>query len=339
MNEERKNINKEELFLSIGLDHPDSVVLRWIRARKWNIDQALEQFYQTILWRSKRNLKQILSDGEFGLNEDEISTGKTTFIGFDKMGRPINYVSVRDHIRGQFDLQSTEKLTIFIMETARKLLHSPMETVTVIFDMSDFSLRNMDYQHVKFLIHLLESFYPESLGLVLIVNAPWIFNSCWLLIKSWIDPVVQNKIQFIKNFNDLLQYIDQTVLPKRLNGLQSNFIYIPPTEKDHLMFKTFRNDFHGENQSKNDHYLAIDYFIQITSQWIQILNQNQDKQDFYSIEQQRFKSIQQLKDKFENRLPYLHTQTHYHRIHMINETIFHSLYQKISQIESEKLNK
>lgn len=73
---------------------------------------------------------------------------------------------------------------------------------TIIFDMKDFSLSNMvgmivlfvpeiekliliqDFPPVKFIIKCFEANYPESLGLLLIHNAPWVFASWFLLFRS-----------------------------------------------------------------------------------------------------------------------------------------------------------
>lgn len=50
--------------------------------------------------------------------------------------------------------------------------------------MTGFTLANMDYHPVKFMIQCFEANYPESLGVVLVHNAPWLFQG--LLI---FDPV------------------------------------------------------------------------------------------------------------------------------------------------------
>lgn len=42
--------------------------------------------------------------------------------------------------------------------------------------MTGFSLANMDYQPIKFMIQCFEANYPESLGAVLVHNAPWMFQ-------------------------------------------------------------------------------------------------------------------------------------------------------------------
>jgi hypothetical protein len=245
-------------------------------------------------------------------------------MGNDKVGRPINYVSVKDHIKDQFPTESTEKLTVFIMETGRKLLQSPNESATVIFDLTDFSLRNMDYQHLKFLIQLLQNYYPESFALGLIINAPWIFNGCWYIIRPWLDPVVESKIHFINNLDDITQFIDRSVLPKQLNGTHPDFNYIPPTEEDLAMLNAFRNDKEGKVKAEEIHREAVQNFLQITHRWTHEDETNE-------ILEERIKAKKELSDAFEQLSPYVSTRTHYHRIGEINEPIFDILYQRIQE--------
>ncbi|CAF4158857.1 unnamed protein product [Adineta steineri] len=313
-----------EIFLASGYDNPDMILLRWLRARKWNINGAFQQFIDTIKWRHEWGVKELLAKGETDLCSEEIQTGKSYFMGHDKVGRPINYVSVKDHIKGQFPLESTEKLTVFTMEIGRKLLHSPNESVTVIFDMTGFGLKNMDYPHLKFLIHLLQNYYPESFALGFIINAPWIFNGCWYIIKPWLDPVVESKIHFINNLDDLFQYIDPSMLPKQLNGTQTNFNYIPPTDQDLIMLNTFQNDKQGKIIAEETHRKAAQKYLDITQKWAQ-----GDQID--NLIEERTKVTKELRDAFEQLTPYVNTKTHYHRSGAIHEPIFDITYQRIKE--------
>jgi hypothetical protein len=317
-------IYEAELFLAIGYDNPDVILLRWIRARKWDINRALQQLLDTIKWRHDWGVKEFIEKGETDICSEELLTGKSYFMGNDKFGRPINYVSVKDHIKDQFPSESTEKLTVFTMETGRKLLQSPNESVTVIFDMTDFSLKNMDYQHLKFLINLLQNYYPESFSLGLILNAPWIFNSCWYIIRPWLDPVVENKIHFINNLDDLNQFIDPSVLPKRLNGTQPDFNYILPTDEDLVMLNAFRNDKEGKIKAEEKHREAVQNYLNATYQWAR-------QDDTNEILEERTKAAKELKDAFEQLVPYVSTKTHYHRIGAINEPIFDIVYRRIQE--------
>ncbi|CAF4648122.1 unnamed protein product [Rotaria sp. Silwood2] len=318
------SIYGKELFYTFGYNNPDVTVLRWLRARKWNVNLALEQLIDTLKWRFQCSVNQLVSKGESELCYEEILTGKTFYIGYDRDGRPIDYVSVKDHIKGQFSSESTEKLTVFSMEIGRKLLQSPIESVTVIFDMTGFSMKNMDYQHTHFILNLLQNHYPESLGLALIVNAPWLFNSCWHIIKLWLDPVVESKFHFINNLEDLTKFIDLSNIPKRLNGNKQDFNYIPPTEQDNIMLSALRDDSSGNEKAKENHKQASINYLRVTYEWA---CKKHDK----NILEQRTQAMKELRDAYEKLIPYISTRTHYHRNGFLHEPIFDITYQKIQQ--------
>ena len=317
-------VREAELFLAVGYDNPDTVLLRWLRARRWEVQTALELFLDTIQWRQDWGVKEFVAKGERDLCEEEVRTGKSYFMGQDKDGRPINYVSARDHVKDQFTSDDTEKLTVFTMETGRKLLRSPYESVTVVFDMTDFSLKNMDYQHLKFLVHLLQNYYPESFALGLIVNAPWIFNSCWFIIKRWLDPVVHNKIHFVNSFDELAQFIHPDSIPRKLNGNHPDFQYIPATEEDLAMLEAFRNDVEGKRRAEDIHRQAVEKYLKITDRWVR-------EEESREIVEERMKATEELRNAFEQLVPYIHTRTHYHRTGAIDEPMFEILHQRIQE--------
>ena len=170
------------LFRSIALDHPDVLVLRWLHARKWDVDAAVDQLMGTLNGRYEWGVDTLLAKGENDLLQEEILLGKTYFLGRDKQDRPINSIHVKDHIKDQFPIEATEKLGILSVETSRKLLPNSIVTGTVVLDLDEFGVQNMNYQLVKFFLHLLENYYPETLGLALVLHAPLVFYSWWAII-------------------------------------------------------------------------------------------------------------------------------------------------------------
>lgn len=73
-------------------EDPDALLLRFLRARKWNVDQAFSMLASTLKWRIETNLMQILAAGEQGLCKEEgvlrnFKLGKTYYRGTDKEGR------------------------------------------------------------------------------------------------------------------------------------------------------------------------------------------------------------------------------------------------------------
>ena len=90
--------------------------------------------------------------------------------------------------------------------------------------MTDFSMANMDYTPVKFMIKCFEANYPESLGSVLVYKSPWIFHGIWKIIKGWLDPVVAAKVHFAGNVDELAEWIPRGQIMKELGGDEA-FVY------------------------------------------------------------------------------------------------------------------
>lgn len=86
--------------------------------------------------------------------------------------------------------------------------------------MTDFSMANMDYAPVKFMIKCFEANYPESLGTVLVYKAPWVFNAVWSIVRGWLDPVVAGKVSFVKNVDELEKFVPRDQIPKELGGAE-----------------------------------------------------------------------------------------------------------------------
>lgn len=318
--------NGEELFYLFGLDHPDGILLRWLRARKWQIPSALQLMLDTLQWRQQWGVRKLLSNGENDLNNDECSSGKTYHMGKDKRGRPLTYVHTSEHIRGQFPLQDTEKFLVLIMETGRYLPSDGIEEGTVVLDMSNVALKNLDYQHIKFMINTMQNYYPECLANAFIVNAPWTFNTVWSVIKPWLDPVVESKIRFIKTSKDLTEFIHPDSIPRRLEGNQPDFKYIPLTKQDQQRLKTFRENQQGFQRAQSEHQQAAKHFLELTIKWAK----SKQKTD-----QDRINAIQSLKDSFEQLLPYVTTETFYHRTGIINHHIFNQTFQQITNDDEQ----
>ncbi|UJR07949.1 hypothetical protein I4U23_012228 [Adineta vaga] len=198
----------EELFHLFAADNPDVILLRWLRARKWQVSSAVEMMMDTLNWRHDWGVRKLMNRGEDELNIEEWSSGKFYHMGKDKIGRPVSYVHAEGHIRGEYPIEATEKCLILFMELGRDFAEYPVEDGTIILDMGNVGLKNLDYQYIKFMINATQNYYPECLGLALIVNAPWTFSTVWNVIRRWLDPVVESKIRFVKNINELTDYID-----------------------------------------------------------------------------------------------------------------------------------
>lgn len=312
----------DELFFLFGRDNPDLILLRWLKARQWNVSLAVDFLLNTLEWRIKFNIRKLLKNGENDLNEEELQTNKTYHLGFDREDYPITYVHANRHFKGQFPFETTEKFIVLNMELGRfSFKNNQKQQSTVVLDMDNVAFQNLDYQHIQFMINTMQNYYPESLYQALIINAPWGFSTVWNIIKLWLDKNVSNKIHFIRNSKDLSQFIHPDFIPKKLNGNHPDFQFIPANQFEQNRTKVFHsNETLFEDCFKQYKENAQD-FLDLTFKWIE---SNDEK-----IVSQRNQSAQVLSQSFTQLLPFLFSETIYHRNQTIQLPIYDLLYQQI----------
>jgi hypothetical protein len=67
-------------------------------------------------------------------------------------------------------------------------------------DLSGFSIYMMTpkvYSFLNKVSKLVQDYYPELLGMLVIINAPWSFSGAWKVVKGWLDERTRSKIQII----------------------------------------------------------------------------------------------------------------------------------------------
>jgi CRAL/TRIO domain/CRAL/TRIO, N-terminal domain len=328
-------------------DHPDALLLRFLRARKWDVDRALVMLISTMRWRA-RDMHvddDVIKHGEGGALEDSMSEsvslrkdgddflqqlrlGKSFLHGVDKEGRPLCIVRVRLHKGGEQSEKSLERYTVYIIETARLVLRTPVETAVskdkcilsqlsqanleqcIVFDMTHFTMANMDYAPVKFMIKVFEANYPESLGAVLVHKAPWIFQGIWTIIKGWLDPVVASKVHFTKNAEDLEQFIPKSQILKELGGDEEwEYQYIEPVPGENDLMREEAPRIKLQEERRVD----VLKFQKKTFDWIHVPMGTSAE----GIKKERDELAEQLNRNYWALDPYIRARTLYDRQGMI----------------------
>ena len=138
---------RQAFWSMVKHDHPDGLLLRFLRARKWDVGKALVMMISTMHWRleemhvdddiilhgelaafndSKSDDAKTKKDGEDFLAQMRL--GKSFVHGLDKDGRPMCIVRARLHKQGEQGEEVLERFTVYTIETARMLLRPPVDT-------------------------------------------------------------------------------------------------------------------------------------------------------------------------------------------------------------------
>lgn len=208
----------------IKLDDPDTVVLRFMRARKWDVKRALGMFAGCVKWRLDNKVEALLEAGDEG-NAAEITkfleqqeSGKTYAFGASKIELPSFYIHVRKHFTKGQPPETMHKYIPYAMESFRLLLVPPNDKVILFFDLNKFGLSNMDWGALLYVVKCLEAYFPESLHTLVIYKAPWIFSGIWKILSPLLDPVVRSKVVFMSKPEECAHLLPADRLIAELGG-------------------------------------------------------------------------------------------------------------------------
>ena len=190
----------------------DMLLKRFLRGHKGSVDKAHNGIIKHLEWRVEFGVDGISAES----CPNEIRKGLSIIKGYCKSGRPTIYCFAERHDSRNRDKNELRSFIIYMLEEVRKLTIPDDEKITLVFDMNNFTMRNLDYEIIHMLIGILQLQYPETLGLGIILDAPFFFHMCWKIIHPWLDPVTASKVIFLANVKDLLEYIDESQLPNEL---------------------------------------------------------------------------------------------------------------------------
>ncbi|KAJ2803592.1 hypothetical protein H4S07_004421, partial [Coemansia furcata] len=217
------------------MSDPDSWVLRFLRARKWDVDQALGMIRKTLAWRVGQAIDEVAYFGESKLHYHTMYTGLAFACTTDRLGCPVYVVRVRANVANNRSILAIKRFLCWQLETSQLLAAASDGRVTLLFDMSDITRENIDLDLVRVLISLLSSYFPETLGIMILFTTSWFFMGLWTVIAPFIDPVVKSKIVMVRSTREITPYIDLDQLPIELGGKKPfNYNYIQPTSEENV---------------------------------------------------------------------------------------------------------
>ncbi|XP_070837139.1 SEC14-like protein 1 [Chaetodon trifascialis] len=213
----------------------DQHVLRFLRARDFNLDKARELLCQSLTWRKQHQVDFLLDTWERPQQLQDYYAGGWHHHGRD--GRPLYILRV-----GQMDTKGLvralgeEMLLRQVLsineeglrrcEENTRVFGRPISCWTCLVDLEGLNMRHLWRPGVKALLRIIEvveANYPETLGRLLIVRAPRVFPVLWTLVSPLIDENTRKKF-LVYAGNDyqgpggLVDYIDKEIIPDFLGG-------------------------------------------------------------------------------------------------------------------------
>lgn len=222
--------------------------LRFLRARQFDAEKS-----KILLTAANKKLVELkakecsMDDGDTNANCDVkalISWYPHTMYGYDKFKRPILWEwNGGMNVNAITQMTTKEGLIKYHLWTMEKVLDDAFTrakemssldsgdkdelctiSTCVVLDFNGFGVNNINSKtldHCKTLVGIDNVVYPETLGKMFVINAPWVITTTWDIVKTWLDPRTQAKICILgsgpETTKKLLEVIPIEVLPKQVN--------------------------------------------------------------------------------------------------------------------------
>lgn len=140
-------------------------LLRYLRATKWNVSEAINRLQATLTWRREYGVEKLTPDYISVENE----TGKQIILGYDIHGRPCLYLLPSNQNTEKSDRQIQH--LVFMLERVIDIMGPDQETLALVVNYKESkSGQNATFGQAKQTLNILQNHYPERMGRALVIN-------------------------------------------------------------------------------------------------------------------------------------------------------------------------
>lgn len=205
-------------------------ILRYLRATKWIVKDAIKRIESTISWRREFGINFQDDDKNIvnaHLVEPESLTGKEVVLGFDNEARPCLYLKP-----GRQNTKTSHRQVqhlVYFLEKCIDFMPSGQDSLALLIDFKQHPEISANVETSKIppisvgreVLHILQTHYPERLGKALLTNIPFLGRAFLKLIHPFIDPLTREKLVFDAAFSE---FVHPEQLDKEFDGLV-DFVY------------------------------------------------------------------------------------------------------------------
>lgn len=214
-----------------GDERTDVILLKFLRARDFKVQEAFEMLKNTVLWRKSFKTDSILEE-DFGNDLD----GVAYMNGYDKEGHPVCY-----NVYGVFQDKELYQKTFGTEEKRQRFLRWRVQLLEKGIQQLSFSpggvnsmvqitdLKNSPgpgkkelRQATKQALDLLQDNYPEFVARKIFINVPWWYFALSTMISPFITQRTKSKFVIARASRvteTLFKYISPEYVPVQYGGL------------------------------------------------------------------------------------------------------------------------
>ncbi|CCF55632.1 hypothetical protein KAFR_0A01940 [Kazachstania africana CBS 2517] len=212
----------------------DATLLRFLRARKFDVKLSKEMFENCEKWRKDYGTDTILEDFHYEEKPLVAKFYPQYYHKTDKDGRPVYFEEL-----GAVNLTEMHKITTeermlknlvweyesvckYRLPACSRAAGVLVETSCTVMDLKGISISSAYsvLSYVREASYISQNYYPERMGKFYLINAPFGFSTAFRLFKPFLDPVTVSKIFILSSSyqKELLKQIPAENLPTKFGG-------------------------------------------------------------------------------------------------------------------------
>uniref|UniRef100_A0A672J878 Tyrosine-protein phosphatase non-receptor type 9 n=1 Tax=Salarias fasciatus TaxID=181472 RepID=A0A672J878_SALFA len=198
---------------SAGLVSQPTAV-KFLMARKFDVSRAID------LFQAYKNTR--IKEGIFNINPDEeplrseLLSGKFTVLpGRDAKGAALALFTARLHRPDITTHKAVLQAIIYQLDKAIENLQTQRDGLIFIYDMTNSSYGNFDYELCVKILNLLKGAFPARLKCVFIVSSPLWFRAPFAVLRLFVREKLRERVCTVKA-HELASHIPTSSLPEHL---------------------------------------------------------------------------------------------------------------------------
>uniref|UniRef100_A0AAR2JK69 Tyrosine-protein phosphatase non-receptor type 9 n=1 Tax=Pygocentrus nattereri TaxID=42514 RepID=A0AAR2JK69_PYGNA len=190
--------------------------VKFLMARKFDVPRAIDLFQAYKNTRIKEGIYNINPNEEPLRNE--LLSGKFTVLpGRDAKGAALALFTARLHRPDDTTHKAVLQAIIYQLDKAIESIQTQRDGLIFIYDMTNSTYGNFDYELCVKILNLLKGAFPARLKCVFIVSSPLWFRAPFAVLRLFVREKLRERVCTVKA-HELASHIPVSSLPEHLGG-------------------------------------------------------------------------------------------------------------------------
>ncbi|KAM9313714.1 tyrosine-protein phosphatase non-receptor type 9 [Pholidichthys leucotaenia] len=190
--------------------------VKFLMARKFDVSRAIDLFQAYKNTRIKEGIININPDEE-PLRSEMLSGKFTVLPGRDAKGAALALFTARLHRPDVTTHKAVLQAIIYQLDKAIESLQTQRDGLIFIYDMTNSSYGNFDYELCVKILNLLKGAFPARLKCVFIVSSPLWFRAPFTVLRLFVREKLRERVCTVKA-HELVSHVPVSSLPEHLGG-------------------------------------------------------------------------------------------------------------------------